>query len=105
MWRCTGAQVSVYPARVGCTWWVPWLNDLPGRPLFTLFVDGVGIAEVDDPASQAPAGTSTPPAGPRWTPGARKGFRAHAGTRAYGGETGRPCDVVWCSCGLLADSE
>lgn len=105
-WRRTGTHVFVHAARVDSTWWVLRLNDFPGHPLFTLFAGGVRVADVDDPALQAPAWDLDTVRRPLLDDDERGEVLAlMRGLAPYGSEAGRPCDAVWCSCDLLADAE
>ncbi|MGW6710822.1 hypothetical protein ACWGDE_38865 [Streptomyces sp. NPDC054956] len=102
-WYTTGSGVFPHAARVAGRWWVLRLNDFPEHPLFTLFVDGRLVADVDDLPSdwqrleQGSAAALTP------------SERAEildlmAGLGPYGAEYGTPCTGDWCTCDLLTDA-
>ena len=95
-WRRTGDPVFVYAARVDDAWWVLRRNSFPDHPLYTLFVDGVVVGDVQDLATRAPAWDLAVSARPALTDG--EALAPLRGLGAYGSEVGRPCDGDWCSC-------
>jgi hypothetical protein len=83
-------------ARVDGQWWVLRVNSFPDHPLYTLFVDGVRDHDLDDlPPAWASRGADLD-----WL-GESDSLAALAGViefRAYGSESGDPCDNPLC-CG------
>lgn len=103
-WRRTGAHPFAFAARVDGTWWALRLNDFPHHPLYTLFVGGHVVGDVEDIPSRAPAWDLD--AGDR--PGLSDEQRDEVlaltrGLGPYGSEVGQPCDGDWCSCAGLTD--
>ncbi len=103
-WRRTGAPVFLFAARVDGAWWVLRLNGFPDHPLYTLFVDGTGIGDVQDLGTRAPA-WSLDFDGDRLLPGDERAeiLTLMSGLGPYGSEVGDPCDGDWCACDRLTD--
>lgn len=96
-WRRTGARVFVHAARVDGTWWVLRLNGFPDHPLFTLFVDGTGIGDVQDLRVNAPAWDLDDAESPGLTDEQRdEVLTLMRGLGPYGSEVDQPCDGDWC---------
>jgi hypothetical protein len=99
-WRRAGSPVYVRAAVVEGCWWVLRLNDFPEHPLYTLFIDGDVIGDVDDLPG-------------RWEfaveqAGLSRDERDEVlglmrGLARYGAEAGQPCDGDWCTCSILTD--
>jgi hypothetical protein len=93
----TGNPCFPVAAKVGKHWWVLRINSFPDHPMWTLFVDGRRVFDVND----VPA-TWGPPAGPGLPTMADSDVeRALAPVRtfsAYGSEVGLACDNLFC-CG------
>jgi hypothetical protein len=101
-WHRTGARVFVLAARLDDTWWVLRRNSFPDHPLYTLFVGGEVVGDVDD-TSRLPWDLDA-----RTRPALTDEQRAEVldlvrGLGPYGSEAGSPCDGDWCSCDLLTD--
>ncbi|UNS95130.1 hypothetical protein MMF93_00635 [Streptomyces tubbatahanensis] len=106
VWRRTGSPVFVYAARVDRTWWVLRLNDFPDHPLFTLFIGGVPVGDLDDPAGRARGwDLDTGTRAPLGDEEQEEVLTLMRGLAPYGSEVGQPCDAVWCSCDQLANGE
>jgi hypothetical protein len=104
VWQHTDTRVFVHAARVDDAWWVLRLNGFPDHPLFTLFVDGVVVGDVEDIRTRAPAwdlGAAGRPA----LAGEQRGeiLTLMRGLGPYGSEVGQPCDGDWCSCTQRTD--
>lgn len=104
VWRGTGTRVFVYAARVAHAWWVLRLNEFPDHPLYTLFVDGARVGDVQDIASNAPGWDLDTARRPRLT-SAELGevLALMRGLGPYGAEIGQPCDGDWCGCERFTD--
>ncbi|XVV00431.1 hypothetical protein ACQPW3_23670 [Actinosynnema sp. CA-248983] len=101
-WQRTGARVFTYAAHVDHTWWVLRLNGFPDHPLFTLFVGGEVVGDVEDVKTTAWDLDATHR--PHLTDAQREEVLAlMRGLGPYGSEVGRPCDGDWCACDLLTD--
>lgn len=99
-WHRVGSPVFVYAAFVTGRTWALRLNDFPDHPLYTLFVDGQVIGDLDDPP-------------PRWHLRPASGLPVVDPVRRaavleplkalgpYGSEAGQPCDGDWCHCRIL----
>jgi hypothetical protein len=102
-WFRTGIEPFGHAAWIAGRCWVLRLNDFPEHPLYTLFVDGTVVGDLDDLA-------------PAWSAEAMRGLPVlDAGRRAevvelmrwlgpYGSEQGTPCDGDWCSCSILTEA-
>lgn len=103
-WRSTDAPVFVYAARVEEAWWVLRRNGFPDHPLFTLFVAGVVVGDVQDLRTRAPAWDLAVADRPALT-GEERGevLMSLRGLGPYGSEVGQPCDGDWCPCARLTD--
>jgi hypothetical protein len=89
-WQPTGARVFIFAARVDGGWWVLRLNGFPDHPMFTLFVNGRVVGDVDDFAVWD-AGH------PALTVEQRdEVLTMMRGLGPYGSEIGAPCDGDWC---------
>lgn len=101
-WRRTDAPAFVFAARMDDAWWVLRLNGFPDHPLYTLFVAGVVVGDVEDLRIVAPAwdlsGERTLSAGER-----DEVLTLMRGLGPYGAEVGQPCDGDWCPCTRLTD--
>jgi hypothetical protein len=103
-WQRTGALVFVYAARVDDTWWVLRLNGFPDHPLFTLFVGGGVVGDVQDLQIHAPSWNLDTDDRPWLTdPDRDEVLTLMRGLGPYGSEAGRPCDGDWCPCPNLTD--
>lgn len=103
-WRRTGARAFAFAARVDGAWWVLRLNDFPHHPLYTLFVDGAVVGDVEDVPSRAPGWDLGSADGPGLTDEQRaEALASVRGLEPYGSEVGRPCDGDWCSCAGSAE--
>ncbi|MFC9331135.1 hypothetical protein [Kitasatospora sp. NPDC057015] len=106
-WHATGSGVFPYTARADGRRWVLRLNDFPEHPLFTLFVDGRVVGDLDDaPAAWRLPPRTTPPA--LTVPERAEVLRLMAGLGPYGAETGSPCTGDHCTgdhctCSILTD--
>lgn len=102
VWHRTDTPVFVYAARVDDTWWVLRRNGFPDHPLFTLFVDGAVVGDVEDVPARAPAWDLDTAARPALTAERRDDVLAvMRGLERYGSEVGSPCDGDWCGCAML----
>lgn len=97
VWHRTGSDVFVHAALVDGVWWVLRINGFPDHPLYTLFVDGVVVGDVQDLRTRAPAwDLDTSPA--LSDAGRDEVLALMSGLGPYGSEVGRPCDGDWCGC-------
>lgn len=102
MWQRTNARVFSHAALVDGEWWVLRLNDFPDHPLFTLFMAGTVVGDVEDLAIRAPGWDLD--GGPALTGEQRdEVLTLMRGLGPYGSEVGQPCDGDWCSCELRTD--
>lgn len=96
-WRRTDEAVFAHAARVDGAWWVLRRNSFPDHPLYTLFVDGTVIGDVEDVAIRAPTWDLAVTDRPALADGQRTEALAPVRDLApYGSEAGRPCDGDWC---------
>lgn len=87
----------VFAARVDDQWWVLRLNGFPDHPLFTLFVNGSVVGDVEDFHVDI---EGRPPL----TAGQREEvLTLMRGLGPYGSEVGSPCDGDWCCAGRTDD--
>jgi len=95
-WRATGDVYFPYAALVDDRWHVLRLNSFPDHPLYTVFVDGRALTDVEDfsPGWLHPA--SDDPRLPLEQ--AALALLTVRGLVAYGSEHGTPCDNPFC-CG------
>ncbi|MFI9818069.1 hypothetical protein [Saccharothrix variisporea] len=101
-WHRTATRVFVLAARVDDTWWVLRRNSFPEHPLYTLFVDGAVVGDIDDTTTTSWDLDAT--ARPPLTDDQRAEVLASVrGLGPYGSEVGRPCDGDWCACDALTD--
>lgn len=101
-WHDVDSYIFPYAARTEGTWLVLRLNTFPDHPLFTLFVDGQAVSDLED----APADLQLSPraALPRLAEHERaEVLRLMAGLAPYGAETGFPCTGDFCTCVDLTD--
>jgi hypothetical protein len=96
-WRRVGSRVILFAASESGRWWVLRLNDFPDHPLFTLFVEGRRICDMNDP----PREWALQPYGA--LPVLEERQQAHVldvmrSFGPYGSEVGVPCDGDWCNC-------
>ncbi|HEX5114693.1 MAG TPA: hypothetical protein VFW65_05795 [Pseudonocardiaceae bacterium] len=99
LWRHTGARVFVYAALVDQAWWVLRLNGFPDHPLFTLFMEGIVVGDVQDIAVRAPAWDLDADGRPALSRVERdEVLTVMRGLGPYGSEVGRPCAGDWCGC-------
>lgn len=104
VWRSTGAPVFGHAARVDDTWWVLRRNGFPDHPLFTLFVDGTAVGDVEDLRTRAPGWDLDIITRPALAGVQRDEVLATMrGLGPYGSEQGHPCDGDWCPCTRLTD--
>ncbi|MFD9409349.1 hypothetical protein ACFWBN_20345 [Streptomyces sp. NPDC059989] len=102
-WHATGSGVFPHAARVEGCWWVLRLNDFPEHPLYTFFVDGRRVADVNDVPSDWQQ--LADPSAPALTPPERAEILdLMALLGPYGAEYGTPCTGDWCTCELLTDT-
>jgi hypothetical protein len=102
-WFWTGSTVFVYAAWVDERSWVLRLNDFPEHPLYTLFIDGIVVGDLDDP----PEGWRLRPASalPVLDPErCAELVQSLSDLGPYGAEEGVPCAGEWCTCGLLTEA-
>lgn len=104
VWQHTNARVFVHAARIDDEWWVLRLNDFPDHPLFTLFVGGVVVGDVQDIPTTAPAWVLNA-AGRQVLAGEHRSeiLTLMRGLGPYGSEVGQPCAGDWCSCAQRTD--
>ncbi|MBB4911708.1 hypothetical protein [Actinophytocola algeriensis] len=96
-WRPADEAVFVYAARVDGAWWVLRRNSFPDHPLYTLFVDGAVVGDVEDLGTRAPAWDLDVAGRPALTGEQRaEALSSLRGFGPYGSEVGRPCDGDWC---------
>lgn len=82
--------------------WVLRLNDFPEHPLYTLFVDGIVVGDLDDvPATWATFALRLLPVLDDERRAAVIELMAQLGS--YGAEHGQPCDGDWCTCSILTE--
>lgn len=102
LWRSAGATVFCYAARVDGVWWVLRRNGFPDHPLYTLFVAGAVVGDVQDLRTRAPAWDLAVTGRPALTDAERaEALTPLRGLAPYGSEAGQPCDGDWC-CARLA---
>jgi hypothetical protein len=102
VWRRTGVPMFGHAARVDGAWWVLRLNGFPDHPMYTLFVAGTVVGDLDDPRRQAPAWDLDIADRPAVTEEERDELLAPLrGRSPYGSEAGRPCDGDWCCAGRV----
>ena len=89
-WQRTGARVFNFAARVDGAWWVLRLNGFPDHRMFTLFIDGRAVGDVDD-FEIGDAGRPALTAEQRV-----EVLTMMRGLGPYGSEFGAPCDGDWC---------
>ncbi|MEV6731141.1 MULTISPECIES: hypothetical protein [unclassified Streptomyces] len=102
-WHDTDTRVFLWAARAEGRWWVLRLNDFPEHPLYTLFIDGQVIGDLeDDPDTwRLWPGSALPPL----TASERAEVLAlMTGLGPYGAEAGTPCAGDWCTCTILTDA-
>lgn len=103
-WRRTEVRVFIYAACVDGAWWVLRLNGFPDHALFTLFVGGRVIGDVEDVKRWAPAWDLNAEGRPALTDHERyEVLMVMRGLGPYGAEVGQPCDGDWCGCPALTD--
>ncbi|MBN6040209.1 hypothetical protein [Amycolatopsis sp. 195334CR] len=95
VWQRTDAGVFVHAAQVDGRWWVLRLNSFPDHPLYTFFVDGTVVGDVQDLRTRAPGWDldTRPPLSPAHRDEVLALMR---GLGPYGSELGKPCDGDWC---------
>lgn len=99
VWQRTDERVFVHAARVDGAWWVLRLNGFPDHPLYTLFVAGAVVGDVEDLGSRAPEWDLDVTDRPAVPLEEREELLAPLrGLAPYGSEVGEPCDGDWCSC-------
>lgn len=104
MWRRARTRVFVYAACVDYEWWVLRINEFPDHPLYTLFVGGVVVGDVQDLPVVAPAWDfdvdSRIPLND-----VERGelLTLMRGLGPYGSEVDQPCDGDWCGCARFTD--
>lgn len=104
VWQHTTARVFVHAAWVDGTWWVLRLNGFPDHPLFTLFVDGSCVGDVEDIQTRAPTWDLDVACRPGLTDEQRtEVLTLMRGLGPYGSEIDQPCDGDWCGCDRLTD--
>jgi len=98
-WRRVSSNVFPYAALLdGVHWVVLRLNDFPDHPLYTLFIDGTRIFDVDVLT------LGSHPEHELLSPEERREVLAlMRGLGPYGAEVGRPCDGDFCTCSALTD--
>jgi hypothetical protein len=105
VWQRTNARVFVHAAWADSAWWVLRLNEFPEHPLFTLFIDGVVVGDLEDVHTTAPAWDLDADGRPGLTDAQRHAvLTLMRGLGPYGSEVGHPCDGDWCSCDRLTDA-
>jgi hypothetical protein len=98
-WRRVRSNVFPYAALLnGVHWVVLRLNGFPDHPLYTLFIDGERIFDVDVLTLG-----SRPEYEPLSPEERREVLTLMRGLGPYGAEAGRPCDGDFCACGALTD--
>jgi hypothetical protein len=104
-WRRTGAPAFTHAARVNGAWWVLRRNGFPDHPLYTLFVNGTVVGDVQDLPTHAPAWDLDTAARPWLTADERdEVLTVLRGLGPYGAEVGEACDGDWCGCPDLTDA-
>jgi hypothetical protein len=99
-WRSVGSAVFTRAAHIEGVWWVLRLNDFPEHPMFTLFIDGCRIGDIDDlPASWLPPARGEPLAPPE----RQQVLGVMGGLGPYGAEASVACRGDWCTCSILTD--
>ena len=95
-WKRTGSACFPYAAEQQGQWWVLRVNSFPDHALYTLFVDGRGVRDVDD----VPEGWGRPTDATEDLPAATAEavLAPVADLVAHGSEWGRPCENPYC-CG------
>lgn len=95
-WRRVRSPVFPYAALVDDVQWVVLrLNDFPEHPLYTLFINGERICDLDV------LGLGSHPEYEPLTPEERQEvLTLMRGLAPYGSEFGHPCDGDWCCYGL-----
>ncbi|MFF4105000.1 hypothetical protein [Streptomyces sp. NPDC001903] len=101
-WHDTGTSVFCWAARADGRWWVLRLNHFPEHPLYTLFIDGQVVGDVDDVPDtwrlRPRAALAVLSASER-----AEVLALMAGLGPYGAEAGTPCAGDWCTCEILTD--
>ncbi|RKE23472.1 hypothetical protein [Streptomyces sp. TLI_171] len=101
-WHTVDSNVFPYAARLDGRWLVLRLNDFPEHPLYTLFVDGQVIGDLNDvPSTWQLRPRATLPvltAQDRLTV-----LRLMTGRGPYGAEADAPCTGDWCGCSIRTD--
>lgn len=95
-WRETSSAQFPRAAVVVGQWWVLRVNSFPEHPIYTVFVGGERHCDLDElPDSWAPRGADE-----EWLSAAESddALVDVVGFRAYGSESGQPCDNPMC-CG------
>lgn len=96
-WRRADASVFVHAALVDGAWWVLRRNGFPDHPLYTLFVAGDVVGDVQDLRTRAPGWDLAVAGRPALTDGEIAVALAPLWDFApYGSEVGQPCDGDWC---------
>jgi hypothetical protein len=104
MWRRARTRVFVHAACVDHEWWVLRLNDFPDHPLYTLFVGGVVVGDVQDLPVVAPAwDLDVDSRIPLNDVERGELLTLMRGLGPYGSEVGQPCDGDWCWCARMTD--
>jgi hypothetical protein len=103
-WQDTGARVFVRAARVDRQWWVLRVNEFPDHPLFTLFIEGACVGDVEDLHIRAPGWDLDVAQRPPLSDAQRgEVLGLMRGLGPYGSEVGQPCDGDWCRCARFTD--
>lgn len=94
------SRVFPFAAEANGEWWVLRMNDFPEHPLFTLFIDGEAICDLDDPPE---TWRLRPHESLPVLDGATRAtvLEAMRSFGPYGSEVGTPCDGDWCTCSIL----
>ena len=101
-WGRVGSRVVVFAANESGRWWALRLNDFPDHPLWTLFIEGRRICDIDDqpPEWGLHPFDALPVLDPREQ---ARVLDLMKSLGPYGSEVGRPCDGDWCNCSMLTE--
>lgn len=103
-WEKTGDPHFPWAAQIDGVWWTLRLNDFPDHPVHTLFIDGRVCGDLED----TPRTWKFPPRRQRTKLGSNDSAAALTPVRhlrAYGSETGHPCDNLFCWCAWVEDDD
>jgi hypothetical protein len=101
-WRRVRSNAYPWAAWIDGAWHSLRLNDFPDHPLYTLFVDGACVGDLDD----LPGGWYLDRDGqhePLAPQERQQVLTLMRGLGPYGSEIGQPCDGDFCRCTVMTD--